>query len=557
MKLENSFLILILLFTIVSQCRGGFDSLENEFFKENGGEPNEIIVSDYCILGAGTTGSVLASKLADTGKGILLVEEGPWALDPGIWNAPNWSEWLRKTPDPVIIKIFNGKPQQSLNNRTLSSTRGKVIGGCNSVNAMVVMGGSSSDYQEISRLSENSYLTWENAKEALEDVQNHYSLYRLPNNRILFPEMRQALESLGYLYNNETLKNGRIRGSYNDRVYMMKFHPDTNNATRQTSFSQYVERDIVHKRNLRVLSGERAVKIHFTKRDGKLIVKGVLLENVGITKSTYVRIKKELIVSMGAIETPKWLQLNGIGDRNYIESIGIKSVLHSPEVGKGFREDMYCGYFGRPLSDKYKNTTIPHRSSVHDGFHVYGPPDNNSTKSTSSEYILNYDVAQQGFLCHFESTRMGSEGYIRITDKDRKKDPEISIDIMNNRENLLTYAKALKECRILEKKLVILGVLSNSTYGPSIPSDTESMGDYIEYIRNKASYASHPCCTVRMGGANSSSPIDSRFKLRGTENLRVIDASVLPSPVSGNPNIPLVVLATQAAKSIVDERVDF
>jgi len=528
---------------------------ERNFFYANGGNPNEILYYDYVILGAGTAGSVVASKLADDPKAtILLVEEGPWALHPNIWNTDNWVyNWIIN-PDPVVSKAFPVLPQASLQDRTPSVLRAKVVGGCNSHNGMVVMGGSKQNYEDWANITENSLLNWVHSKDALEDVMVHYNFYRLSQNRVLFPEMKDALHSLGYTFNPEPLRNGRQRGSYSDRIFMMKFDPTNNTTRRETSFSQYVQRDIDRKRNLDVLVNEKAMKLHIVKNKGKLRVKGVLLSNVGIKKTKYISVAKEIIISMGAIETPKFLQLNGIGDRDQLESIGIKSVLNSPGVGMGLVDDIYTQYRGRPLADAYKNLSIPHRTSTYDGLHVYGPVSSgNFTYSTSCDYIMNFDITTDGFVCDVETSQIGSEGYVRIVSNDHTKDPEIYFDPFQEEADLETYAGAIRDCRKLEKHLVSKGILSNTTYGPSIPSDTESIQDYVEYLRKSASLDSHPCCSVRMGPKSQpNAPLDGKFRVKGIKNLRVIDLSALPTQVSGNPNIPLVALATQAVKTILD-----
>ncbi|KAF2074770.1 hypothetical protein CYY_003916 [Polysphondylium violaceum] len=552
--------LIIFQFSLVESANNSKEVDEKDpnrsFFYANGGQPNDVLYYDYVILGAGTAGSVVASKLAENPDiNVLLVEEGPFALHPNIWNTDNWVQNWIINPDPVISKKFDILPQPSLNDRPAEILRAKVVGGCNAHNGMVVMGGSKQNYEDWANVTENPLLNWAHAKEALEDVMVHYNFYRLPQNRVMFPEMKDALKSLGYTYNPEPLRNGKQRGSYGDRVYMMRFDPVTNTTRRETSFSQYVQKDIDKKRNLDVMVNEKAIKLNIGKVKGKLKAKGVLLSNVGIKKTKYINVAKEIIISMGSIETVKFLQLNGIGDREYLESIGIKSVVDSPGVGVGLMEDMYTQYRGRPLSDKYKSTYIPQRVSLYDGLHVYGPVVSGKfTYSTSCDYIMNFDITNDGFKCDVESSQLGSEGYVRVTSNDHTLDPEIFYDPGEKQSDLQTYAGAIRDCRKMENYLVKAGVLSNTTCGSSIPSDTESMDDYIEYLKKTVSLDSHPCCTVRMGAKmNTMAPLDGKFRVKGVKNLRVVDLSALPSQVSGNPNIPLVVIATQAVKTILQD----
>ncbi|KAF2074769.1 hypothetical protein CYY_003915 [Polysphondylium violaceum] len=527
------------------------------FFYSNGGQPDEVLYYDYVILGAGSAGSVVASKLADDPNNtVLLVEEGVWdTIFPNIWDTnTNWN----LNTNPAIIQTY---PNSS--NKSMDYMVGKVIGGTNSINSMIVMGGSHENYEDWSNTTENPLLNWENSKSALEDIMVRFDFYRLPQKREFFMEIKDALKTIGYSFNPYPLRNGVHRGSFSDRMYMMKYDYVTNTTKRQTSFGQYVRKDKqLGKKNLDIMTGEKAIKHHFVKgKKNTIRVKGVLLSNIGVKRTRYINIAREIVLSMGAIKTSQWLQLNGIGNRDHLESIGIKSVIDSPGVGVGLKDEILIPYKGRPLSDQYKNNVdLPKRVSYYDGFQVNGPTiGKNFTHSTSSDYILNLDINKNGFICDIQSSSglgTNDKGFVKIISNDHTKAPEISINIDDSQEKLDIFLDALKECRSLEQYFVDIGILSHTIYGPSIPVDVgnESTTDLIDYIKKEFQFLNYPCCSVKSGAKNNPfAPLDGKFKVKGVSNLRVVDASSLPKPTSGPPNVPIIALATQVSQMILNE----
>eukprot|EP01132_Coremiostelium_polycephalum_P004222 gene4222-5286_t len=512
-----------------------------------------ILSYDYVVLGAGTAGSVVASKLSDKGSNtVLLVEEGPWALNPDIYNAVGWGgNWLGgNVKDRVVSKAFRSEPQVNMFNRTFRDLRAKVVGGCNAHNAMVVVAGTPTDFDEWANTTGENAWAYANHKVNFRDIDEKFDLTYLSKEREFLPEMKQALENLGYRFNPYIYQTGAQPGSFATRIFMWTKDGTVDPPTyrRQTTYTQYVENQLASKPNLDVMANEKALYLNYGRDSkGKQYVKGVLIQNTGTKRFTYVSAKKEIIISMGAYESPKFLQLNGIGSRKLLQKLGIQPVVDAPGVGENLKDQLYMLLKGKPLSDKYANRTFEERSPISDGFHIFGPTHNNLV-----EYILAADISNGYFTCTLENTKVKSQGYVQIRSSNPRDDPIINERTLDEKYDLDTYMASAKECRRIQEELVKMGVLKE--FGEVTLANINTDEELAKLIRKTAAADYHACCTVRMGSdSDPLAPLDSHLRVRGIENLRVIDASIFPTSISGNPNMPIASAAMLGAKFILEE----
>eukprot|EP01132_Coremiostelium_polycephalum_P005644 gene5644-7027_t len=553
--IKNILSVLVVFICIInSSCLGhdlNIDENDRNFINERirGGQIPYTLSYDYVVLGAGTAGSVVASKLSDKSSNkVLLVEEGPWALNPNIHNPNNWKvNWL-DNPDPVVSKDFFSDPQLYMNNKVMSSPRAKVVGGCNSHNAMVTLTASNKDFSEWFNYTNNPIWSPQTFRESLRVIGEQFDIQTLNTNRVLLPEIRSGLEQSGYTFNPNGW-GGIIPGSFIERMYMIHVDNSTQPATltRQSTYTQFVEKDLETKSNLDVVTGEKAIYLNYRKnRQGKTFVRGVLIQNVGTKRYTYVVARKEVIVSMGAYESPKFLQLNGIGNKTLLQNHGIRVVVDSPAVGSNLRDQLFTLYFGKALSEAYRNITIPKRHPIWDGFHVFG-----TVNTTSVDYLMGVDFMGGRMSCSIENTKVKSSGYVEIQSSNHKLNPkfnENSFKEVSDREAMIA---GVRECRRIEAKLVQMGVLDDSDAGAMLPNNASEQ-DILNHLKNAATSDFHPCCTVKMGPANDpSAPLDTELKVKGVENLRVIDASIFPTHIVGNPNMVIAAASLQISKSML------
>ncbi|KYQ93238.1 choline dehydrogenase [Tieghemostelium lacteum] len=520
--------------------------------------PPDPFEYDFVVLGAGTAGSVIASKLSDnTDYRVLLVEEGGWAMNPNIDSTENWPQnWLHH-PDPVISKNFTNIPQSGINNKTFFNPRAKVVGGCGSHNAMVMIQAHQQDFDEWAELSGNSEWQWVNMKSDLKDFEKRFNYTRMNAERVLFPEYRKAIEAQGFEYNSDTIHSGNLTG-YTGQVFMMEWNNKTSKFRRISSYTQYTEHDlkVKRKKNLDIMVHERAelmelerypvIALNVTSRM-KNQVKGVYLRNKGTGKLTFIKIRRELILSMGAYETPKFLQLNGIGDEKHLASLGIRVVLNSPGVGKGLKDHLYTFYIGREINPTYKNLTVIGRTSMRDGFNIFGPL---NKKDSRPDYVLNFDIMDKRFVCSNEMTTSSTWGQVKIKSNNWDDDLFINENILLNDHDNELYSRGIDTCLKIQDHLIDQGVLDPDGTPIDLNQPRVTKKDVLKFTKEQANLDFHPMCSCKMGKDNDS-PVDGNLMLKGFNNLRVLDASVFPTQTTINPNVPLIIFSSHAYKVII------
>eukprot|EP01133_Synstelium_polycarpum_P012841 gene12841-15076_t len=507
---------------------------------------DETIIVDYLILGAGTAGSIVAGKLSeDKNLKVLLVESGPWDTNPWIYNISDWTEHWVIHPEiyaPNEQIQFPALPEPHLDDRHLRNLRGKVAGGCSSTNGMIALTCDKSNYEKWTSITGMSHWSWDTMRGNIGDLDTNFHFTKLSEDRVFMPQLKSAIEYIGYKYIPDQFHTATMDG-FGTRLFM--FRTDANGTmTRESPYSQYVKDKRQSRPNLDVKTGWSATKLEYGKQgDNSTFVKGchmVLADN----RSVYVQVKKEVIVSMGTYETPKFLQLNGIGNSTYLSSIGIKPVVDSPMVGQGLKDTLFMYYEGKKLVKEKEGVHIPYRTPVRDGYHVYGP------SGGPNRFILSVDITSYSrFLCTVEPTQPKSTGYVRMTSNDSLSKPEIFVNYFSVETDELDYLDGIKECQRIQRHLETQGIIdANSTESVELGADDAAI---LKTIRLKATANQHACCSVRMGSSNTKeSAVDGNLRVNGISNLRVVDASVFPDAPSGNPMIPVTLVALEAAKLI-------
>ncbi|EFA78054.1 glucose-methanol-choline oxidoreductase [Heterostelium album PN500] len=516
---------------------------------------------DYVIVGAGSAGSVVANKLSnDPNNKVLLIEEGGYSTD--IYRARDtlqYAEHFILSPDMSITKIFQNARYEATNNRVIESLRGKVAGGCNAINGMVASIGNSYDYNDWATITGESAWAWNNTVYPIHipDIFEHIPLKYNNDSDSINSELRDALGNLGYEHNTNQF-DGSTYG-FTLSVATQKLGEDGLHH-RVTSFSQYVDSISRVRNNLSIFVRHKALRIDFDTTVTPPRAKGIYLKNVFRGEYIYVEIGKELILSAGAYDSPLLLQFSGVGDPNHLSKFGIETVINSPYVGKNMVDHLSMAVVGRPL--KYHGQRVFKRDdSPYNGYRVFGPKSTDKKiKWVNSMGAIPLPlIFGTRFLCSIEMVAPTTVGYIEIErleyDNETFERPLLRVNHLSDPVEMDYVIDGLNSCKDTERELIKMDVINEHGGSFGLIDITETNIDRIKSsIRSSIMTAYHPHGTLRMGPQDDITyPTNGQLKLKGSANIRIIDASVIPISPSGNTNLPSIIVGLQGSKFILND----
>lgn len=522
---------------------------------------------DYIIIGGGSSGCVLAGRLSeDPNVSVCLLEAG--GAGDG-WKVEVPSAAVISIPTKINNWAFETIPQKGLNGRKGYQPRGKCLGGSSAINAMIYIRGNRQDYDDWAALGNEGWsydevLPYFIKSENNNKYENQYhgnngplSVTDLRSDNPLQEKFLAAAREQGY----------RVLDDFNgaEQEGLGIYQVTHINGERCSSARAYLfpHRD---RKNLTVEIHAQTHRILIEKG----VAVGVEYKQGGQLKQVYAR--REVLLSAGAMQSPQILMLSGVGDQRELLLHGIEVKKHLPGVGQNFHDhpDFIFGYkvsdiqgtFGLSipgsidLVKQIRRYRKERRGLITTNFAECGGFIKSSAEQQLPNLQLHFVVALvdnhartmhlgHGISCHVCLLNPKSRGSIKISGPSIDDPLLIDPDFYGDESDLEEMVKGFK----MTKKLMESSVFQSITKQDLFTSNVHTDEEIREVLRDRSDTVYHPVGSCKMG-IDDMAVVDARLRVYGIQNLRVVDASIMPKVVNGNTNAPSIMIAEKAVEMI-------
>jgi choline dehydrogenase-like flavoprotein len=507
---------------------------------------------DFIVCGSGSSGSVVAGRLAeDPDVNVLLLEAGLGDAAPSMQNPSLWPTLLGTDRDWGYF----GEPNPAANGRRVPFSAGKVLGGGSSINVMAWVRGHMNDWNDFAAESGNDAWCYDNVLEIyrrIEDWQGIPDPKRRGTGGLVYVQPAHDPHPVALAFVEGAAKIG-IPTFDNPNGALLESDSGAaiadvriREGRRESVFRTYVY-PLMDRPNLTVLTNAFVTEI--TVEAGKAT--GVQFTWNGAARS--VGASTEVVVSLGAMNTPKLLMQSGIGDSAELRQFGISVKQHLPGVGRNFQDHAAFGCVWESSAD-----VPPPRNNLSEAI-AYGKTRSDSTAPdvfiwppevplTTPENTRRFGVPDAGWTLFGAVTRPKSRGRIRLTGADPRDPIRIEDGLLSHPDDLRLAIECVQMCREIGNS----APLQPFSRREVMPGDLEG-AELEEFVRNGTSTFWHQSGTAKMG-LDEMSVVDGDLRVYGIENLRIADASVMPRITTANTMAPSVVIGERAADALLAER---
>jgi choline dehydrogenase len=507
---------------------------------------------DFIVCGSGSSGAVVARRLAENlDVSVLLIEAGGSDSVPEVEMAAAWPLNLGSTRDWG----FTALPNPHLNGRAIPMSMGKVLGGGSSINVMLWARGHKSDWDYFAAQAGDPAWSYDSVLAIYRGIENWQGApdpTRRGQNGLLYiappigpnpvaPAMLDAAIELGIpVFDdvNASMMEGPGGASY--------FNLRIRDGRRQSIFRSYTF-PLMNQPNLTVLPDVLVTRVLIER--GAAIGVECILEG----RSHRFLASQEVILSLGAIQTPKVLMQSGVGDAETLTSLDIPVVQHLPGVGANFQDHIMVS----SCIWEYPRPIPPHGNGGEATIFAKSKPELDSPDIQllqiqfpvpTSELAARYSIPSGSWGIFAALLRPHSVGRLRLTGA--KPDDAVLIDsqILSDPVDLIALRRCVELAREVGNAQALRGFVKREIMPTALTAT--AMDDFI---RNGVTTIWHQSCTAKMGQDNMS-VVDSRLKVYGIDRLRIADASVMPRVPLANTMAPSVIIGEQAGRAIARER---
>lgn len=523
---------------------------------------------DFIIVGGGSAGCVLASRLSeDPGVRVCLLEAGGKG-DGWLVRIP--LGMVLSVPTPFINWGFSTKPQAALNARSLYQPRGRVLGGSSAINAMIYTRGHHADYDAWAAAGNRGWSYAEVLpyfKRAEHNLRLHDDYHgtsgplTVSDSRTDNP-MQQvflvAAQQAGFTVNHD------FNGAEQEGVGI--YQVTQQDGERCSAARAYLQPNL-SRPNLHVITGACAQRILFSGRRAT----GVEYRRGGAVRTITAR--AEVILSAGTFQSPQLLLLSGVGDAGELRAHGIATIHELPGVGQNLQDHLDYTLIWRANStdllggsprgmlrllreiDRYRKTRrgmLCTNVAEAGGFLKTNP---NLAKPDVQLHFCTAIVHRHGrtlqhlwhgFSLHVCQLRPQSRGRVSLASRDPRARPVIDPHYLSHADDMQTMLDGFRLARRIVEAPAFAPYRTRELFTGEVHSDEE----VCDVIRARAETIYHPVGTCKMG-TGKDAVVDPELKVIGMQGLRVVDASVMPALIGGNTNAPTIMIAEKAADLIL------
>ena len=533
-------------------------------------EPQSVGTFDYIIIGAGSAGCVLANRLSDDpANRVLLLEAG--GKDNYIWvKIP--VGYLYCIGNPRTDWMMKTEAEAGLNGRSLVYPRGRILGGCSSINGMIYMRGQARDYDHWRQLGNTGwgwddvlpyFMRSEDNATGADDLHGEGGEWRVESQRLsweILDAFHDACLSAGIPASDDFNRGNNEGVGY--------FKVNQRHGVRWSSATAFLK-PALKRRNLKVLTN---AQVDSLKMDGRRVT-GVLFRHGNVLKSATA--EADTILSAGAIGSPQIMQLSGIGPAALLGQHGITVRHDLPGVGGNLQDHLQIRAIYKvgntvTLNERARSLFGRARIALEYALRRSGPmsmaPSQLGVFTKSDEALdtpdLQYHVqplsldafgqplhefpAITASVCNL---RPQSRGSVTIRSTDPGDKPLIQPNYLSTPGDRLVAANSLR----LTRRIMAQAPLAPFTPQEYLPGiEFESDEDLAKKAGDIGTTIFHPVGTARMG-SDADAVVDDQLRVHGIDGLRVVDASIMPTITSGNTNSPTVMIAEKGADMILKQ----